>query len=76
VSSLALAPLALASLIPESLAAASPPLAFLAIASRAITNIASLSLSFFRLIKLMPTFLASPLALISRLFSIALISLV
>lgn len=67
-------PLALASLVPESLAAASPPLPFLARASRVTTDVASLILSFFAPIKLVPTFLASPPAPISPLFSAALIS--
>jgi hypothetical protein len=69
VPSLILVPLAPASLVPESLAAASPPLAFLALASRVTTNVASLVLSFVALIKLMPTFLTNPPVLRSPLFS-------
>jgi hypothetical protein len=76
VSSLILAPLAPASLVPKSLAAASPPLTFLALASRVATNVASLGLSFFGPVKLMPTFLISPPAPISHLFSVAPISLI
>ena len=73
-SSLVLVPLAPASLVPESLAAVFPPLAFLALISRVIANVASLVLSFVGLVKLVPTSLASPPALVSPLFSIALIS--
>jgi hypothetical protein len=67
-------PLTLASLIPESLTAASPLLPFLALASRAAADVASLVLSFIRPLKLVLTFLISPPALISPLFSAALIS--
>ena len=66
---LVLVPLAPASLVPESLAAASPPLAFLALASRVAADVASLVLSFVALVKLVPTFLASPPVLRSPLFS-------
>jgi hypothetical protein len=66
---LVLVPLTPASLIPESLTAASPPLAFLALTSRITTNVASLILSFIALIKLVPTFLISPPVLRSPLFS-------
>jgi hypothetical protein len=76
VSSLILVLLAPASLIPESLAAASPPLAFLALTSHVTDNVTSLVLSFVALIKLVLTFLASPPALLSPLFSVALISLI
>jgi hypothetical protein len=69
VPSLILVPLTPASLIPESLAAASPPLAFLTLASRITTNVASLILSFVTLIKLILTFLISPPILRSPLFS-------
>jgi hypothetical protein len=69
VPSLVPVPLAPASLVPESLAAASPPLAFLALASRIAADVASLILSFIALVKLVPTFLASPPVLRSPLFS-------
>ena len=69
-------PLTPASLIPESLAAASPPLAFLTLASRVADDVTSLILSFIAPVKLVPTFLASPPAPMSPLFSAAPISLV
>jgi len=76
VSSLVLVPLAPASLVPESLAATSPPLPFLALASRVPANVDSVVVSFLALIKLVLIFLARLPALISPLFSAALFSLV
>ena len=67
-------PLTLVSLIPESLTAVSLPLLFLTLTSSIITNIASLILSFIKPLKLTLTFLTGPPALISPLFSVALIS--
>jgi hypothetical protein len=65
VSSLVLVPLTPAFFIPESLAVASLLLLFLTFTFRIATNVASLVLSFIRPIKLVLTFLISPLILIS-----------
>jgi hypothetical protein len=65
VSSFVPVPLAPASLAPEFLAAVSPPLAFLALASRVAANVASFFLGFVAPVKPVPTFLASPPAPIS-----------
>jgi hypothetical protein len=75
VPSLVLVPLAPASLVPKSLAAASPPLAFLALASCVAADVASLVVGFLVLTKLVLIFFVYYPALISPLSSIAPISL-
>jgi hypothetical protein len=63
------------SLVPKSLAATTSPPAFLTLASCVCVKVASLVLSFLALVKLVLTFLTSPPALISSLFSLDPISL-
>ncbi len=67
--------LVLVSLVPESLATTSSSPAILTLASHISADIASLVLIFLALVKLVPTFLATPPALYSPLFSLAPISL-
>lgn len=62
------------SLVPKSLAVVSSPFTFLALACLVPADIVFPVLSVLRLIKLGSIFSASPFALISSLFSLALIS--